>query len=492
MAVTYSNAALEAKSPQYAYALVILSGGIAFSVSQLGTPIAYWLFYALLAALFGSIWPYGTWQWGGWLCLPILLLIGFDVFVSGSVNGLLSNGMILAKALPSACLGSYIGSKLSVRKLANSISNMQANKRRLHQNGNIAQRKRVLKEIAPSPSPPPPLASARTVSPGFNSRRAVRMIGPAVQPDDNNNTALIKAAQEGDLERLNLLVADGADVNSQTTDRWTPLMIAALEGHVAMVETLFGKGAVLDAAGGKGSNALMIATIEGHVEVVDALLEQGVEVNAENKRGWTALRFAVSMDETEILRLLIEAGADVNLCDREGKTALMQAAAENMEESLKALLKAGADPRIKDQQEQTALMMAQQQGHTKIAKLLKQAEAKNSIDVNAPVNLLEADDSYLYLLKEELEEKLSSHPDSPLAEDMMARLLVATKKQRSLSPSEIAHKLMLTLQEAAALSGLPRQHLLEAIEKGELKAQRLEHAWRIRRVDLDDYIRRLS
>ena len=486
MALAYSNTALEGRSPQYAYALVVLSGGLAFSSSQFDAPLPYWLCYALLAALFGSVWPYGTWQWGGWLCLPIVLLIGFDLFVTGSIGGLLNYGRILAKAFPAACLGAYVGSKLSVRKVANRLVDARASKKRSHSNGNGARNNRVLKELAT------PHVSFKHTSPGLNSQSNVQAI-EAVAHGDGRNTALIKVVQEGDLDGLKLLVADGADVNSQSSgDRWTPLMIAAHEGHVEMVETLFGKGAVLDASSGKDQNALMIATIEGHVEVVSALLEHGAQVNARNKRGWTALRFAISMDETEILQLLIEAGADVDIADQEGKTALMQAAGENTEESLKALLAAGADPRIKDHNNQTALMMAQQQGHTRIVKLLKYAEAKTAPEIATPLNILDDEDSYFYLLKEELEGKLNSHPDSPLADDVVARLLDATRKQRSLSPSEISHKLMLSLQEAAALSGLPRQHLLEAIEKGRLKAQLLEHAWRIKRADLDDYIRRLS
>lgn len=487
MAVTYSSPALEVKSPQYAYALVILCGGIAFSISQLGAPVAYWLCYALLAALFGSIWPQGTWQWGGWLCLPIIILIGFDLFVSGSSNGLLTNGLILAKALPSACLGAYLGSTLSPRKLATRLAHMQSGKKHSSSNGNGAQSQAVLKE------PVIPPRRAQTSPPVINSQSPRQAIEPVHTPADGNNMALVKVTRATELEDFKPLETEAAAVDSQGGRPWTPLMVAALEGHVKMVETLFGKGAVMEASSDKGSNALMIATIEGHTEVVSALLDHGTEVNAENQRGWTALRFAVSMDETQILRLLIAAGADVNRADHEGKTALMQAAGENILESLKVLLEAGADPHLTDRQGKTALMIAQKQGHTEIVKLLKHAEAKNAIAHKASINLLDNDDdSYLYLLKEELEAELNSHPDTPLTDEIMERLVEAAKKQRALSPSEIAHKLMLTLQEAATLSGLPRQHLLEAIEEGTLKAQSLEHSWRIRRVELDDYIRRLA
>jgi excisionase family DNA binding protein len=497
MAGTYSHSILEGKSPQYAYVLVILSGGFAFIISQFGDPIAAWLFYTLLAALFASIWPDRALQWAVWLCLPIFLLICFDVLITGSTYGLWRNGMIFAKALPSACIGTYVGSKLSVRKITTRFGIVRVNRKRLNGNGRGAGNSLALKNFAA------PVASVKTVSSRRSSGNPAHAIAPVVKVRDLN-AALIKAAQAGEPDRIRLLVAQGADVNAESKEQWTPLMIASLGGDVEMVKTLFGSGAAPNSSGGQGWTALMIAAIEGHLEIVRALLESGAQVSAGNHTGWTALRFAVSMDETEILRVLIGAGADVNSADHEGRTALMQAAEENILGSLKALLDGGADPCIKDHNGQTALMIARQHGHTESIKLLKEAQAKAATDINAPVNLLSDDDSYFYLLKEELEEMLSFHPDSSAqaGDDVVARLLSAiqtvqehidaTRKERSLAPSEISHKLVLTLREAAALSGLPRRHLLEAIEEGRLKAQLIKHGWRITRARLDDYIRRLS
>ncbi|HEY0323557.1 MAG TPA: ankyrin repeat domain-containing protein [Pyrinomonadaceae bacterium] len=496
MASTFSHSIVGAKSPQYAYALVILSGGIAFIISQGGELIAAWLLYALLAALFASIWPDRALQWAGWLCLPILLLICFDVLVTGSFYGVGRNGTILIKALPSACLGVYVGSRLSVRKVANHLATERVNRRRAPAFGKGAQTSLVLKDRAT------PGASVKAISSGHGSKLPAKVTKP-VTPALSLNATLIKAAQDGDLERIKLLVAQGADVNALSRDEWTPLMIASLGGDVEMVKTLFGNGAALHDAGGKGWTALMIATIEGQTDVVRALLEHGAEVSAKNNAGWTALRFAVSMDETEILRVLLDAGADVNVADKEGKTALMQAAGENIRESLKVLLDAGADPHLKDHKEQTALMIARQCGHTEIIKLLKEAQAKASAGIDASANILSDDNSYFYLLKEELEDGLNSYSGSPTqADDIVSRVLSAiqivqghidaTSKERILSPSEISHKLVFTLKEAATLSGLPRQHLLEAIEGRRLKAQLIKHAWRIKRAELADYIRRLS
>jgi ankyrin repeat protein len=378
MTGTYSNSNLERKAPQYAYALAILSGGIAYIVPQLGVPIASWLSYALLAALFGSIWPYKAWQWGGWLCLPFVLLILMDMLITWSIGGLLSSGTIFAKVLLFASLGAYVGSIFSVRKIANrfarrQLTSKQMDRKRLRSNGNGAQNNLVLKELTT------PLASAETIFSSHSSNVPVQALEPVAHLH-GLNAALINAAQEGDLNKIKLLIADGADVNAESRDQWMPVMIAAVGCNVEMVKTLFGQRATPNASDGQGWTALMIATIEGHVEVVRALLEHGAQTNIRNNEGWTALRFAVSMDETEILHLLLNAGADANIADHAGKTALIQAASENIEESLKALLGAGADPHIKDHNEQTALMIAQKQGHLKIIQLLIEAEAKASTE----------------------------------------------------------------------------------------------------------------
>ncbi|MDT4897300.1 MAG: hypothetical protein QOH25_2377 [Acidobacteriota bacterium] len=367
MAGTYSKSIVEGESPQYAYALAILSGGIAYIAPQLGTPVAAWLFYALPAALFGFIWPDRGLRWGGLLCLPLISLIFFDMLGTGLIGGILSHGTILVKALSSACLGAYVGSKLSVRNIAKRFPKRQVNSKKLKSNGRSAQSGLALKELAA------PRASVETVLSSQSSGGHVQALEP-VNHFHGLDAALIKATQEGDLNRIKLLIADGADVNAKSRDEWLPLMYAAL-----------------DASNDTGWTALMIATIEGHVDVVRVLLEYGAEVSAENNRGWTALRFAVSMDETEILYMLLAAGAEANIADHEGKTALMQAAGENIEGSLKALLDAGANPQLADNKGQTALMIAQKHGPTKIIKILKKAEAQASNDIDAPVNIPQDD-----------------------------------------------------------------------------------------------------
>jgi excisionase family DNA binding protein len=50
---------------------------------------------------------------------------------------------------------------------------------------------------------------------------------------------------------------------------------------------------------------------------------------------------------------------------------------------------------------------------------------------------------------------------------------------------------MLTLPEASTLSNLSRGHLRDAIRGGRLKAKIIGRGWRVKRADLDLYIRTL-
>jgi excisionase family DNA binding protein len=55
----------------------------------------------------------------------------------------------------------------------------------------------------------------------------------------------------------------------------------------------------------------------------------------------------------------------------------------------------------------------------------------------------------------------------------------------------VADKLTLSLIEASQLSGLSRNHLREAIEAKKLKARIIGRGWRVKRDDLDLYVKKL-
>ncbi len=55
----------------------------------------------------------------------------------------------------------------------------------------------------------------------------------------------------------------------------------------------------------------------------------------------------------------------------------------------------------------------------------------------------------------------------------------------------LADKLMLSIDEAAALAGLSANHIYVAIRAGNLKAKIVGRGWRVKRPDLDAYVKKL-
>jgi excisionase family DNA binding protein len=59
------------------------------------------------------------------------------------------------------------------------------------------------------------------------------------------------------------------------------------------------------------------------------------------------------------------------------------------------------------------------------------------------------------------------------------------------APVRVSEKFTLSLIEAAQLSGLSRGHLRQAIEAKKLKARIIGRGWRVKREDLEAYIKKL-
>ncbi len=81
--------------------------------------------------------------------------------------------------------------------------------------------------------------------------------------------------------------------------------------------------------------------------------------------------------------------------------------------------------------------------------------------------------------------------NSPALTELIDALKRVGNAPENASITDLAHKLMLSLTDAAQLAGLSRGHLREAIETGKLKARIIGKGWKIKRSDLDAYIKRL-
>jgi len=123
--------------------------------------------------------------------------------------------------------------------------------------------------------------------------------------DAGGNTALHSAAWSGQEEIVKLLLSHGADPDPKRRDGLTPLINAAGPGAErhgkGCVELLLAKGANINATDGDGETALHKAAYYGNSDVVEILLAHGASINATNKMGRTPSQVAGKPEIAELL-----------------------------------------------------------------------------------------------------------------------------------------------------------------------------------------------
>lgn len=129
----------------------------------------------------------------------------------------------------------------------------------------------------------------------------------AYAEDRLGHTPLHRAARYGDKESVELLIANGAEVNvKENSLGYTPLGWARLND---VAEILIAKGADVNAKDKQGGTPLLRAASQGFKERVELLIANGAGVNAKDNRGRTPLWYARDGGHTEIVELLRKHGA---------------------------------------------------------------------------------------------------------------------------------------------------------------------------------------
>ena len=128
------------------------------------------------------------------------------------------------------------------------------------------------------------------------------------------------------------------------------LMYAAADGHDRCVNVLIKEGANMNSIGARGEPALMKALIHSGADV--NVFENTVQIDVTNER-----------HHGNCIKLLLEAGADVNIVDDVGKSLLIHAVTKGNIELITQLLQAGIDVNLPSVTGETALIEAVSDGN---------------------------------------------------------------------------------------------------------------------------------
>jgi len=179
----------------------------------------------------------------------------------------------------------------------------------------------------------------------------------------NGFSALSVAANfPGTTEVVRLLLDHGAKIERPEKDKKgnenlampLPLYLAAGAGEIETVRLLMQHGEALDDVT-EGKTPLLIAIRNGNVKMVRFLIESGANIQGDDRQ-FAALQTAVLANYIDILSVLIEKGFNVNATDKRGMTPLHYAAMTDYgdTEAVQKLLAAGANRDIKDEDGETA------------------------------------------------------------------------------------------------------------------------------------------
>ena len=187
----------------------------------------------------------------------------------------------------------------------------------------------------------------------------------------NKVRAIDDAVKSGDLAKVKALLTAHPDlISSKDTIGITPLHFAADNGNKEMVEFLLANKAEVNAMDNLGETPLNCAALSGHRNVAELLLASKADVNTTNNFGWTPLQTAAYHGYKHVAELLLANQADVRATNNLGGTSLHLAAMKGHKDVAELLLANKAEVNAKDNYGGTPLHAAAGSGYKDVVELL--------------------------------------------------------------------------------------------------------------------------
>ncbi|RDD38141.1 Transient receptor potential cation channel subfamily A member 1 [Trichoplax sp. H2] len=190
--------------------------------------------------------------------------------------------------------------------------------------------------------------------------------------DNEGETALHLAVQNGHSEATKLCLDHGAEVNAQRKNLYTPMHIAAIKGYINIGQILAGHGCRLNIRDVNHMTPLHRAALYNRVDFIKFLIKKHAKINMRDGDHFTPVLCASWKGHTEAVDCLLQHGARLDIRDKDGKTCLHWAADHDHVGTIKILLENSGQELINCEDDlcQTALFIAAQRGYIQAIRLL--------------------------------------------------------------------------------------------------------------------------
>lgn len=189
--------------------------------------------------------------------------------------------------------------------------------------------------------------------------------------DEKGRTALLVAVGSNRMDIAKLLLDSGASVSGTKKLPTSPLHVAVAQGNVEMARLLLASGADPNAQG-ETITPMMLGASQAKLELVELLLEGGGNPTQTDGNGASSFHIAASRGEPRVLQALIVGrnAVEVDIANSRGLTPLHTALLLQREENAILLIEHGCSLKTKTQAGQTALFFAAGSASTKAVQLI--------------------------------------------------------------------------------------------------------------------------
>jgi ankyrin repeat protein len=119
-----------------------------------------------------------------------------------------------------------------------------------------------------------------------------------------NNELCEACIYDDDLEKIDFLLSNGANVHHKNIFGNSPIILATFMGSIEITEKLILNGAYINDKNNNKDTPIILASLHGYIEIIQLLLSCGANINDKNKYNRTPIMAASKHGYIEIVKVL--------------------------------------------------------------------------------------------------------------------------------------------------------------------------------------------